>query len=253
MLGKLFRFVLLVTHEVRTHPHHLIPLMCIIDPKKDIVVPTMFPFELKFPSTPWLGGRVEKDIVGIHLERALAHLSEYSNGTRQALGKLVIERKWWDKYKIYVGESADLPKAISDASYSELLARSSFCFVMMGEGWSSRFEEAVAHLCVPVILIEDTLMPFEPYIDARAFSIRVPVQSMERIPEILQEHLPNMPEYQESMSRVHSRYEWKYSRFKASERLPQTFRMSRLQPLLPGAPDAFDTLLAILHGRLDQT
>ena len=230
--------------------HSLISLPHDPDPKKDIVVPTMFPFEIKFPSTPWLGGRIEKGILGFHLGRSLEHILEYSNGTRQALGRMVKENDWWNKYQIFVGEKADLPVDISNLSYSQLLARATFCFVMMGEGWSSRFEEAVAHLCVPVILIEDTLMPFEPHIDVTRFSIRVPISDMERIPQILEEQLPRVPDLQESIKNVHSRYEWKHARFKASERLPRKQQRSQLQPLTE--PDAFSTLMGILHGRLSE-
>ena len=36
--------------------------------------------------------------------------------------------------------------------YSKLLASSVFCFALMGDGWASRFDDAIVHGCVPCIL-----------------------------------------------------------------------------------------------------
>ncbi len=49
---------------------------------------------------------------------------------------------WWEKHKIWIGESN--PPGV-EASYSELLASSVFFFSLMGDGFSSRFDDAVIH------------------------------------------------------------------------------------------------------------
>ena len=49
---------------------------------------------------------------------------------------------WWDKHKIWIGESN--PPGVQ-LSYSQLLASSKFCFSLMGDGFSSRFDDAVIH------------------------------------------------------------------------------------------------------------
>lgn len=49
---------------------------------------------------------------------------------------------WWDKHRIWVGETN--PPTV-DLSYSQLLASSTFCFSLMGDGFSSRFDDAVVH------------------------------------------------------------------------------------------------------------
>ena len=49
---------------------------------------------------------------------------------------------WWDKHKIWIGESN--PPGV-DASYSELLASSVFFFSLMGDGYSSRYDDAIIH------------------------------------------------------------------------------------------------------------
>lgn len=49
---------------------------------------------------------------------------------------------WWGKHRITIGEKApdDLKLA-----YSEALASSKFCFVLPGDGFSARLEDAVLH------------------------------------------------------------------------------------------------------------
>ena len=52
------------------------------------------------------------------------------------------DNDWWGKHKIYIGEHT--PPGES-SSYSELLASSTFCFAIMGDGFSSRFEDGLLH------------------------------------------------------------------------------------------------------------
>ena len=52
------------------------------------------------------------------------------------------EHDWWGKHKIFLGE--DSPPGIL-LGYSELLASSTFCFALPGDGWSARFEDSVQH------------------------------------------------------------------------------------------------------------
>ena len=99
-------------------------------------------------------------------------------------------------------------------------------------------------------------MPFEPQIDVGSFSIRVPVADMARIPEILAAHDDKVEEYRGEIAAVASRYEWRFQRFLASNRtayfLDGIIRVSDSRPLDPGTkPDAFDTLMALLHDRLE--
>ena len=52
------------------------------------------------------------------------------------------ENDWWGKHKIYIGDQT--PPGES-GSYSQLLASSTFCFAIMGDGFSSRFEDGLLH------------------------------------------------------------------------------------------------------------
>ena len=76
-----------------------------------------------------------------------------------------------------------------------------------------------------------------------------PTADMARIPEILAAHDDKVEEYRGRIAAVASRYEWRFQRFLASNR---TAYLSDSRPLDPGTkPDAFDTLMALLHDRLE--
>mmetsp|Transcript_31797 Transcript_31797/g.57779 ORF Transcript_31797/g.57779 Transcript_31797/m.57779 type:complete len:200 (+) Transcript_31797:4396-4995(+) len=68
-------------------------------------------------------------------------------------------------------------------SYSHQLARSKFCAVMPGDGFSARFEDAVLHGCIPVIIQDHVHVSFESILDIDSFAIRIPQSA-------LNEHLP---------------------------------------------------------------
>ena len=45
--------------------------------------------------------------------------------------------------------------------YGSMLGRSRFCGVLPGWGWSGRFEDAVLHGCIPVVLQDGIHVPWE--------------------------------------------------------------------------------------------
>ncbi len=47
-----------------------------------------------------------------------------------------------------------------------------FFSVVSGDGWSARYEDSMTHGCVPVIIMDNTLGPFESLIDYSKFTIR---------------------------------------------------------------------------------
>lgn len=68
---------------------------------------------------------------------------DFSRGTRQRLFKLAEDNGWWGKHRIFIGEGN--PTGFEKQSYTELLASSLFCLVLQGDGWTSRFEDAITH------------------------------------------------------------------------------------------------------------
>ena len=76
--------------------------------------------------------------------------------------------------------------------YSQDLAASEFCSVPPGgDGWSSRVDDAVRHGCIPVIIMDDVLMPFEGLLDYDAFALRIPEADIEKLDATLRAEGPH--------------------------------------------------------------
>ena len=72
------------------------------------------------------------------------------------------------------------------ALYSRDLSTSDFCIVPPGgDGWSSRVDDAVRHGCIPVVIMDGVLMPFEGVLDYASFSLRVPEAEVEQLDTLL--------------------------------------------------------------------
>lgn len=69
--------------------------------------------------------------------------------------------------------------------YSELLASSTFCLVLQGDGWSARMDDAVLHGCIPVVIIDEVYVSFETVVDFSRIGLRVNSTDLERLPDIL--------------------------------------------------------------------
>ncbi len=54
--------------------------------------------------------------------------------------RLASEDDWWGRYRIMITARGD-----DTVSYSEALARSKFCLVAPGDGWSARAEDSITH------------------------------------------------------------------------------------------------------------
>lgn len=57
---------------------------------------------------------------------------------------------WREKYNVWYGDRHDTP-----GEYGELLKRSRYCLALPGDGWSARFEDALLHGCIPVIIMDN--------------------------------------------------------------------------------------------------
>jgi hypothetical protein len=64
----------------------------------------------------------------------------------------------------------------------------SFVLVLCpGDGWSARYEDSTSHGCIPVIIMDNTLGPFESQIDYSKFAIRCVGSGW--LPTAIQQHL----------------------------------------------------------------
>jgi len=233
---------------------------------KDLVVPLMWPLE-KYHASPLFGyPSRNRTIFGFHKGRIQPNHLRYSRGTRQKVAVVSKEENWWGKYRIYFGEGN--PPDMKDVSYSELLASSTFCLVFMGDGWSARFDDAVVHGCIPVILMDDIHVSFESIIDISLFSLRITFNDIERIPELLLA-VPNVEieEKQLAIAKVWRRffysgiksYNTTVGRVLADNELRRKDARERQKDLSlpppesgydPSQDDAFQTILQWLQSRI---
>jgi hypothetical protein len=107
-------------------------------------------------------------------------LKWYSRRIRQTLYELSQKDKWREKYNIMIGYPHDLP-----SGYGEWLARSKFCLVAPGDGWSARMEDAILHGCIPCIIMDNVHAVFESIMDVDQFSVRIKESQMTKLPDIL--------------------------------------------------------------------
>jgi hypothetical protein len=121
---------------------------------------------------------------------------------RQKLWKLYKDNDWKKKHAIWYGSYDETP-----GDYSELLSRSKFCLVIPGDGWSARYEDAATHGCVPVIIMDHTLGPFEALIDYSRFSIRLGEHELHKLVEVLTAVTPGrLAQLQEGLAQAWMRW-----------------------------------------------
>eukprot|EP00798_Chlamydomonas_sp_ICE-L_P015005 gene15005-21073_t len=159
-------------------------------PGKDLVIPAL-KFPHHFSKSPLLGHpppgegpnttKDGRDILMFFRGDVGEHrLEMYSRGIRQKIHKLHKEGNWSTKYNIQYGNSNEVP-----GDYSSLIARSKFCLVPPGDGWSPRAEDAILHGCIPVVTMDGVHAVFESILDWKTFSIRIAEDQLAQLPEIL--------------------------------------------------------------------
>ena len=160
-----------------------------------------------------------------------------------------------------------------EGEYTDLLARSKFCLVPAGDGWSPRAEDSILHGCIPMVIQDGVHMSFESILDWPSFSIRIPEADMNRTVEILLSISDRkLKSYQSRLSKVWHRFRWgsgflakainetliennrrriKESKQRSTNRtkmiLPRPFKGD------PTVDDAFQTIIQWLHGRIEAT
>ncbi|GLC34055.1 hypothetical protein PLESTB_000832400 [Pleodorina starrii] len=239
------------------------------DPRKDLVIPA-FKQPDHYSASPLLGGPpLERDIllyfrgdVGLHRKK------EYSRGVRQRLFKLAAEGDWFPRYRIAIGAGHMIP-----GSYSEHLARSKFCLVAPGDGWSARAEDAVLHGCVPLVIMDNVHAVFESILDWDSFSIRIREDdaALAALPELLTAVPPErLAKMQRNLARVWHRFTYASGPYleaaveRAFEGNAKTLGNVSLGPVPPDSPfqratsfptrdDAFHTILQWLYHRIPDT
>lgn len=152
---------------------------------QDLVVPAMGSAQ-KYSSSPLFGApEWNKTILAFFkgsLRRGDTRM-KYSRNIRQSLNHLCMEENWWDKYQIWINDT--MPPGYEDEKYSAAHAKSKFCFVLPGDGWSARLEDAILNGCIPVIIQDEVDLPFESIFEYEKFSVRISEKDIPNVPTIL--------------------------------------------------------------------
>ena len=147
--------------------------------------------------------------------------------------------------------------------YRTEIADADFCPVAPGDGWSARFEDAVVAGCIPVVLQDEILTPWEGWLDVSKYSLRFTRAEIKmRGGESLVEKLRAIPletrdELRLQLARVWHRYIWsgafraEMTRCEAGGNNVQCTDVGRRAAATPG-PDAFDTLVQVLSAKLKE-
>ena len=61
---------------------------------------------------------------------------------------------------------------------------SRFPAVLLGDGWSSRSEDAILHGCIPVVIMDNVHAVFESILDWDLFSVRIKESMLEHLPQV---------------------------------------------------------------------
>lgn len=115
--------------------------------------------------------------LGYMKSRGLVIGQHYSHGVRAKLMDMFSGRPGW-----VVSDGM-----ISRGAYLEEMRNSVFCIAPRGyAGWSVRLYEALMSRCIPVIIADNTLLPFERFIDWTEFSVRVAESDLDKLPSTLE-------------------------------------------------------------------
>ncbi|KAI3432296.1 hypothetical protein D9Q98_003856 [Chlorella vulgaris] len=232
------------------------------DPSKDMIIPLMSSPN-KYHASPLLGAPTYKrHILAFFNGRIQPEIVNYSRGTRQFLANHSAAHDWWGKHRIHIGNGGP-PGEVGD--YSVSMASSIFCLALMGDGYSSRFDDAVLHGCIPVIIQDGIELTWHSLLDLPSYSMRIAQKDMQKIPEILaavsEEQVARM---QANLALVWRRHIWTGYRpygQQVRQLLEERRNKTNAAPLLsqpppatdynPGEDDALSTLMQWLYSRLD--
>ncbi len=94
----------------------------------------------------------------------------YSHGVRQTLRKLYADDPWF----VLKHVTRDGDGKIGLDQYAEHLKRSVFCLAPAGFApWSARIYEAIHYGCIPVIIADTIILPFDDQLPWREFSVKI--------------------------------------------------------------------------------
>lgn len=230
------------------------------DPAKDVVIPAFKePNHARLSPVVGAAPRIREHLLYFRGDVGKMRQPWYSRGVRQKLHKLVQEQGWKQKHKIIIGGYADAP-----GDYSEFLAKSKFCLVAPGDGWSPRLEDSLLHGCVPLIIMDNVSQVWENQLEFEKFSVRIKESDVERTAELLLAiSKERLNELQRNVMKVAHRYLYATGPFlkpvvsgvldgNRHDQPRDRDMKSNIHPRreFPFQDDAFHTLIQYLHSRM---
>ncbi|KAG2495587.1 hypothetical protein HYH03_006187 [Edaphochlamys debaryana] len=208
-------------------------------PKYDLKAP---PAELERNGpTLYFAGRICGDMSdprrdGVWPNCATPNNAGYSGGTRQ-----LVHYHHWNRTGFLIkptGIGGKNPLNATDLMYGTHMLTSKFCFGALGGGHAQRQIQAALAGCVPVLIEDNVLESFEPYLDWNEFGVRVAEADIPRLHRILAAVTPE--EYGRKVSRL---------RCAAQHLAFSTVTGSTMGE--SGRFDAFETLLEVLRAKAE--
>ncbi|KAL1523164.1 hypothetical protein AB1Y20_018119 [Prymnesium parvum] len=170
------------------------------DPAKDILMPVFTKVDI-LRHVPFLHpkSQPERKILFSWRGQHLPQFPNYSMGIRHQVVELWGDKAEWRRQGVFVS-----PRHSS--SYFEELKSSTFCGVFPGNGWG-HLELPIMLGCIPVVVQDEILVPFENVLNFSLFAIRLRRKDLPRLPEILRT-IPSerVKQLQHGLSRVWERF-----------------------------------------------
>ena len=226
------------------------------DPKKDILMPVFTSIKQIFTS-PHLHPerrKVKTRSLLFHWRgQVLYHFPKYSLGIRQQVCSLYQGPKW-ESQGVVVSDK-------HSGKYLEEMMSATFCGVFPGNGWG-HIETPILLGCIPVVVQDEILTPWENVLNFTSFAIRLPRNQLHRMIDILkaipQERIKQM---QAKLSVIWERFTFsslvKAEASRSCTEQPGSHDCRELQRQLRGSNgqevtgrDAVDTLMHVLNARL---
>lgn len=162
------------------------------DPEKDLVLPAWkVPDPGLVSARPWERPRRKRKIL-FYFNGNLGSAynygrpeRSYSMGIRQTLAREFGSSPNKDGL---LGKQATKEVIVTNVRsnrYSDELARSKFCGVLPGDGWSGRMEDSVLHGCIPVIIQDGIHLIYENVLEYQDFAVRIREDEIPQLVNIL--------------------------------------------------------------------
>lgn len=168
------------------------PLRC-FDARKDVVTPPPSWIVAAGPAARAQRLALDREAADARNKTLLAFHVEGKNGPPEYVLRRKVSALYSAQLNPDVRAAPDprlaLWKSASRDEYDGALRRAKYCLVIEGfSAWTPRLTEAIMHGCVPAVLSPLYRLPFDAVLQWEKFSVRLAVEDVPRLPEVLEAH-----------------------------------------------------------------